>query len=131
MRISDWSSDVCSSDLRIIFLDYDGTLVGFNVNPLRARPDKELFTLLDKLMGDDRNRLILISGRKHETLDEWYSHLPLDMIAEHGAWTKKYEEPWRRYHGLSDVWKKEIRSEERRVGNEGVSTCSSGGCAYQ
>ncbi|HEY9561813.1 MAG TPA: bifunctional alpha,alpha-trehalose-phosphate synthase (UDP-forming)/trehalose-phosphatase [Anseongella sp.] len=93
---------------RIIFLDYDGTLVGFNVNPLRARPDKELFTLLDKLMGDDRNRLILISGRKHETLDEWYSHLPLDMIAEHGAWTKKYEEPWRRYHGLSDVWKKEI-----------------------
>src|SRR3546814_16627830 len=48
---------------RIIFLDYDGTLVGFNVNPLRARPDKELFTLLDKLMGDDRNRLILIDRK--------------------------------------------------------------------
>lgn len=93
---------------RIIFLDYDGTLVGFNVDPLKARPDKELFNLLDQLLQDERNRVILISGRMHETLDEWFSHLPLDIIAEHGAWTKKHNQSWKRYHGLSDDWKREI-----------------------
>lgn len=96
------------AEKRIIFLDYDGTLVGFDVNPLRARPDKDLYRLLDQLLGDDQNRVILISGRKYETLDEWFSHLPLDIIAEHGAWSKKQGQPWRRYHGLNDEWKKEI-----------------------
>src|SRR5690606_2067541 len=93
---------------RIFFLDYDGTLVGFNVDPLKARPDKELFNLLDQLLQDERNRVILISGRMYETLDEWFGHLPLDIIAEHGAWTKKHNQSWKRYHGLSDDWNQEI-----------------------
>lgn len=93
---------------RIIFLDYDGTLVGFNVNPLKARPDKELLSLLERLLASKRNRVIIISGRKHETLGEWFGHLPLEIIAEHGAWTKKYRQGWKRYHGLNDEWKKEI-----------------------
>src|SRR6185503_12776917 len=56
---------------RIIFLDYDGTLVGFKSNILQAKPDAELMDLIDKLTEDPANELVLISGRKHDNLDEW------------------------------------------------------------
>lgn len=97
-----------SAGKRIIFLDYDGTLVGFSVDPLEARPDEELYRLLRRLAADAKNRVILISGRKYETLDEWFGGMPLDMIAEHGAWSRKNGQSWKRYHGLSDAWKAEI-----------------------
>ncbi len=97
-----------NSAKRIIFLDYDGTLMGFNVNPLQVRPDKELYSLLEELAADQRNKLIIISGRKHETLEEWLGDLPLDFIAEHGAWTKRFRQSWQKHPGLTDEWKHEI-----------------------
>ncbi|WP_372933934.1 bifunctional alpha,alpha-trehalose-phosphate synthase (UDP-forming)/trehalose-phosphatase, partial [Mariniphaga sediminis] len=41
--------ELCQSDNRIFFLDYDGTLTGFKDNPKHARPDQELYDLLDNL----------------------------------------------------------------------------------
>jgi trehalose 6-phosphate synthase/phosphatase len=93
---------------RIIFLDYDGTLMGFNVDPLQVRPDQELCDLLVELTGDPKNKVIIISGRKHETLEEWLGMMPLDLIAEHGAWTKRYQESWQKHPGLNNEWKREI-----------------------
>lgn len=93
---------------RAIFLDYDGTLVGFNVNIDLASPDQELYQLLRSLTADPANEVIMISGRKHETLSEWLGHLRLDLIAEHGAWSKKQGGKWHKLPGLNDQWKQEI-----------------------
>jgi trehalose 6-phosphate synthase/phosphatase len=93
---------------RAIFLDYDGTLVGFNVNIDLASPDQELYQLLRSLTADPANEVVMISGRKHETLSEWLGHLKLDLIAEHGAWQKKQGAKWRKLPGLTDQWKQEI-----------------------
>ena len=93
---------------RAIFLDYDGTLVGFNVNIDLASPDQELYQLLRSLTADPANEVIMISGRKHETLSEWLGHLRLDLIAEHGAWQKKQKGKWHKLPGLNDQWKQEI-----------------------
>jgi len=93
---------------RLIFLDYDGTLVPFNPDPLRARPDAELLELLRNIYSDPANRLVLISGRKKETLEEWMGELPIDIIAEHGAWLKKANDGWQIAEDLNNEWKSEF-----------------------
>ena len=41
-----------SAKKRIIFLDYDGTLVGFKTNIEQAAPDEELYQLLKQVSSD-------------------------------------------------------------------------------
>jgi trehalose 6-phosphate synthase/phosphatase len=98
------------SNERYLFLDYDGTLVGFQSEIDKASPDEELYEILEKLSSDHLNRVIIISGRRHENLEEWFGHLKLDIIAEHGAWQKHYSEEWKSLPLLTDQWKQDIRS---------------------
>src|SRR5690606_31025511 len=93
---------------RLIFLDYDGTLVPFNKNVMGAVPDAELLQLLQDLSNDPHNRVVVISGRDYQTLDSWVGHLPVDIIAEHGAWYKDHGKFWRSRRDLNDNWKQEI-----------------------
>jgi len=93
---------------RIIFLDYDGTLVGFKPNIAQANPDSQLFSLIDRLSEDPANDLVLISGRKHENLGEWFGDRNIYLVAEHGAWFKQQHRPWHKIQGLSDNWKHDI-----------------------
>ncbi len=93
---------------RIIFLDYDGTLVDFKANMLQAYPDKELFNLFERLIEDPANELVLISGRKHENLGEWFGETNMYLVAEHGSWFKPKDKSWSKIPGLSDSWKSEI-----------------------
>lgn len=95
---------------RYIFLDYDGTLVGFDSNIDKASPDRELYDILEELSADPANRVIIISGRRNQTLEEWFGHLKLDLIAEHGAWQKHYQEEWKSLPLLTDKWKQEVRT---------------------
>ncbi len=100
--------EYAESSKRIIFLDYDGTLVGFHSDIDMAFPDEDLYELLEQLSSDPSNHVVIISGRKHETLEEWFSKLPIDMIAEHGTWTKKHEQDWVKISGLDNQWKQDI-----------------------
>ncbi len=93
---------------RLLLLDYDGTLVGFNNNINLAVPDKELYSILEDLTQDEKNHVVIISGRKHTTLEEWFGHLKLDLIGEHGVWFKQYKESWQQMKGLTSDWKKDI-----------------------
>jgi trehalose 6-phosphate synthase/phosphatase len=95
---------------RYVFLDYDGTLVGFNGDIDKASPDEELYSILQALAGDPANNVVIVSGRRHETLEEWFGHLKLGLIAEHGAWQKHYQEEWKSLPILTDRWKQEIRA---------------------
>ncbi|WP_316803649.1 bifunctional alpha,alpha-trehalose-phosphate synthase (UDP-forming)/trehalose-phosphatase [Pedobacter nototheniae] len=93
---------------RVLFLDYDGTLVGFSGNIDDASPDAELYDLLKQLTADDSNHVVIISGRRHETLEKWFGHVKVDLIAEHGAWQKTYNDKWNSLPLLTDQWKQEI-----------------------
>lgn len=101
-------SEYDQAEKRIIFLDYDGTLVGFKTNIDMASPDDDLYELLHELTDDSSNHVYIISGRKYETLEEWFGHLPLNLIAEHGVWQKPIHQEWQRQPGLNDQWKQEI-----------------------
>ncbi|MBC7566727.1 MAG: bifunctional alpha,alpha-trehalose-phosphate synthase (UDP-forming)/trehalose-phosphatase [Pedobacter sp.] len=95
---------------RFIFLDYDGTLVSFQADINKASPDEALYNILTDLTSDLSNRVILISGRNYQTLEQWFGHLKLDMIAEHGAWQKHLHEEWKALPLLTDKWKTEVKS---------------------
>ncbi len=93
---------------RLLLLDYDGTLVGFQDDIDKASPDDELYRLLDTLETDINNHLVIISGRKHSTLEKWFQNKPYSLIAEHGVWTKEPDSEWRLKSGLSSTWKEEV-----------------------
>jgi trehalose 6-phosphate synthase/phosphatase len=103
------SRKYAESTARYLFLDYDGTLVGFNGEIDKASPDSELYSILENLTADALTRVVIISGRKHENLQDWFGHLKIDMIAEHGAWQKHYGEDWKSLPLLTD-WKQDIRT---------------------
>tara|TARA_Y100000310_G_C20625056_1_gene785389 strand:+ start:73 stop:1170 length:1098 start_codon:yes stop_codon:yes gene_type:complete len=94
---------------RLIFLDYDGTLVGFFSDPNDSKPDKELKTILKKLSDDPKNRVVVISGRGRETLAEWLKDYNIEIIAEHGVWLKERGKEFRTITNLNDKWKEAIQ----------------------
>lgn len=93
---------------RLLILDYDGTLVGFQKQIDKASPDPKLYKLLDELSQDENNRLVIVSGRKYQTLENWFGHKNYDLVAEHGAWRKLLHEQWTQRPGLSNRWKMEV-----------------------
>jgi trehalose 6-phosphate synthase/phosphatase len=95
---------------RLIFLDYDGTLVGFFENPDDSKPDQELIEILEHLTKDINNHIVIISGRGRQSLEEWMKPYTLDIIAEHGVWIKRMNKPFKTFIKINASWKKEILS---------------------
>jgi len=94
---------------RAIFLDYDGTLVGFTKDPQEAAPDKELRNLLKALATHPQNRVIIITGRDRNTIEDWMTDLPVDIVAEHGVWIKIRGQEFKPLDKFPNSWKKEIK----------------------
>lgn len=97
-----------ASKKRLLFLDYDGTLVGFKTDIEQAKPDTELYDLLKKLSSDPSNDIVIVSGRDCNSLENWFGHLNLNMIAEHGAWTRTKDVGWESIPTLTTGWKKDF-----------------------
>jgi trehalose 6-phosphate synthase/phosphatase len=71
---------------RVLFLDYDGSLVGYASRPRDAVPTPDLVPLLTQLASDRCQRVVLVSGRPREPLEQWFGRVPgLWLAAEHGA----------------------------------------------
>src|SRR3546814_16603856 len=105
MRISDWSSDVCSSDLGA------------------ARQVAGVMPAVRRQSG--RGQLgtapLLPFGQFLDGID---ADAELDQVqGHHGSGKRRPETPWG-----NDF---RARSEERRVGKEGVSTCRTRWAPYQ
>ena len=98
-----------SAKKRLLFLDYYGTLQRFFDNPGDAKPDTELYALLDKISADKRTELVLISGRDKTTLNKWFGHKGFALIAEHGAWFKPNGGEWKARNQSHSTWKENIR----------------------
>jgi trehalose 6-phosphate synthase/phosphatase len=93
---------------RLVLLDYDGTLVGFKDNPQDAKPDNELFKILDCLQGQDNTSLSLISGRDKETFEKWFGKKPYDLITDHGIWMRQ-EQKWTALEIIKTDWMANIK----------------------
>lgn len=94
---------------RCILLDYDGTLSPLQKIPSMASPTAELIDLLTELSADEKNEVVIISGRDAQTLEQWLGKLPLSLVAEHGAAAKMKGEEWREQASMANEWKDKIK----------------------
>lgn len=82
------------SKRRLFFLDYDGCLRQLDKNPNKAVPNEEILNLLSRLSELPQTDIYVVSGRMYQELDEWFAHLPIHLIGEHGNAFKSYNKPW-------------------------------------
>lgn len=101
-------NDFNKSKRRLLFLDYDGTLVGFKNNPQDARPDKDLINLLDALNNQNDTDIVIVSGRDRETFQNWFGDKPYNLITDHGVWLKEKKEDWHMLERLKTDWMENI-----------------------
>lgn len=94
---------------RLLLIDYDGTLVPFARYPAQAVPGETVLSLLENLSKDPHTNVTIISGRDRSTLTQWFGHLPINLIAEHGAATRLSGEDWEVEKHLDQQWKTNIR----------------------
>jgi trehalose 6-phosphate synthase/phosphatase len=93
---------------RVIFIDYDGTLVPFSRIPELAIPEAQTMLQL-KLLGEDpQNTVVIISGRIKDFMEEWLGKLNAILIAEHGAFQKTAGGTWECTIDPDQTWKEGI-----------------------
>ena len=92
---------------RLILLDYDGTLKAHTGNYDSAAPPKQVVSLLKRLAKDDRNEVVVVSGRDSSDLEAWFGDLPISLVAEHGALSKAAgNKHWKQAVNSGRRWKK-------------------------
>ncbi|XP_047318735.1 probable alpha,alpha-trehalose-phosphate synthase [UDP-forming] 10 [Impatiens glandulifera] len=78
---------------RVIFLDYDGTLIP--QTSINMRPSADVIDALNTLCNDPNNTVFIVSGRGRSSLSEWLSPCErLGIAAEHGyfvRWSRNSE----------------------------------------
>lgn len=94
---------------RLFLLDYDGTLTGFVDKPENAKPDSQIKSILKTMADDERNHVVIISGRDRHSLEAWFKDLPVNLVAAHGMWTRETGGDWVQTETLSNEWKQTIR----------------------
>ncbi len=101
--------DYRTAGSRLLFLDYDGSLVPFTEDYKATQPPKSLISLLEDLGSDNRNDVVLISGRHADELEKWFGRLPLSIVAEHGAAVKRTgNKSWNTIEKIDTHWKKSV-----------------------
>lgn len=95
---------------RLLLLDYDGTLISYAENPKQAIPGAALKELLFELSTKEDTDIYLISGRNSAWLDEHFSSLPLNLIAEHGAKRKPKNGEWVKEVQTHSEWQEKVHS---------------------
>jgi trehalose 6-phosphate synthase/phosphatase len=93
---------------RIIFLDYDGTLVPFSRFPETALPSESVLSQVKRLAADARNTLVLVSGRQREFMDKWFTDMQIVLVAEHGAFIRIPPADWSSEVDTDPAWKTQV-----------------------
>ena len=108
-RLNAVLDDFKKAKKRLLFLDYDGTLSGFHVDPQKAGPDKGLYALLDALVSLKNTDIYLVSGRDKDTFTKWFLPKKYNMIVEHGVWISQNGEDFRMLENVKNDWMEKIR----------------------
>ena len=73
MQVLDQRTDIqkffrhlSTASQRVLIVDYDGTLAPFHYRPHLAYPYPDISRVIDRMMGDQSNRVVIVSGRPAE-----------------------------------------------------------------
>jgi trehalose-phosphatase len=78
-----------SASLRLLAIDYDGTLAPFAVDPADAHPLPGARRALGRLVRAGRTSLAIVSGRPAEDVARLLHFLPVWIVGEHG-WALRF-----------------------------------------
>jgi trehalose 6-phosphate synthase/phosphatase len=79
-----------------VFVDYDGTLVPYTLDPKDAHLSARARAVLEKLIAAPDITLVLVSGRTRAFLEAEFSGMRVDIAAEHGLMFRDHREGrWR------------------------------------
>ncbi|MEM3839352.1 MAG: bifunctional alpha,alpha-trehalose-phosphate synthase (UDP-forming)/trehalose-phosphatase [Candidatus Micrarchaeaceae archaeon] len=98
-------SEYANAKRALFLLDYDGTLVDFSDTPEGASPPKQVIDILSRLSGNQKNSVVIISGRGKGILDKWFSGVSISLVAEHGVLIRERGSDWRYLRPLTTEWK--------------------------
>ncbi|MCX6214140.1 bifunctional alpha,alpha-trehalose-phosphate synthase (UDP-forming)/trehalose-phosphatase [Spirosoma sp.] len=93
---------------RLLLFDFDGTLAPLINDPAQAKPSEEIKKSLHTLA--ENSDLVVISGRNRAFLEKTFAGSPVHLVAEHGAFLKKPDQPWERLDLSADDWVDTVRS---------------------
>ncbi len=93
---------------RILFINYDGTLVEDSDNPQKAKPTTEVIDILDTLASDAHNEVVIVSGRDKKSFEKWFKDKNYTLITDYGASCKEPGKEWTEAEGIDTEWKKLI-----------------------
>jgi trehalose 6-phosphate synthase/phosphatase len=101
-----------SAARRILYLDYDGTLVPLAARPADATPGPEVAEIVAGLARRRGTTVVIISGRPAADLERWFGHLRrVWLVAEHGALLRAPgDKTWQPMRPGADMgWKDRVR----------------------
>ncbi|MCA9327638.1 trehalose-phosphatase, partial [Candidatus Saccharibacteria bacterium] len=109
-QIVELRADYREARKRLILLDYDGTLQPIVQNPEDARPNRRTINILAELSKDERNHVVVISGRGRQDLIGWLGNLPITLVAEHGGFIRlQGHTKWKRTSQDNLHWEQKVR----------------------
>jgi trehalose 6-phosphate synthase/phosphatase len=85
---------------KAVLLDYDGTLVNYTAVPEAERLSEYLSDILIKLFDPPQKEVFIITGRSVHDISKILDHLPVNIIAEHGAMVRE-----------NGIWKKTVSND--------------------
>jgi len=100
--------DFTAARKRMLFLDYDGTMIPFADEPRQAAPDEALLKTLKNLSHRPDTSVVIISGRDRETLEKWFGGVGAGLVAEHGIWIRRARGSWELAAVSATDWKPQV-----------------------
>lgn len=95
---------------RLILLGYDGSIIQLSDSPRKAAPDQKLIELLRTLAADERNAVVIVSGRSHHLLEQWFGKLWIGLVSGHGSWFRTDpDDDWHLIEPIHGEWKETLR----------------------
>jgi trehalose 6-phosphate synthase/phosphatase len=80
---------------RVFLLDYEGTLSGGDLTARGAGIGPEVVEILNRIAGDERNAVMILSGREPKLMEQWFCgastgvHPRVYLAAEHGFYVRQ------------------------------------------
>jgi len=97
------------SNLRLFLIDYDGTLIPDIYRFREGKPSRDVTYTINLLNQDQKNRVVIVSGRERHFLEKLFKDVQVDLIAEHGAWLRKNSNEWKTIEPLKKEWKNQVK----------------------
>ncbi len=102
-------ADFSKAYRRVIFLDYDGTLVPLTKYPEQAVLDRQTLKIIKALTTNEKNEVVVISGRGRGFLEKQFRGVRVSLVAEHGFFIKKAGKKWNAVYEPDGQWKEAVR----------------------